>query len=62
MVVLPTVPLPPSVPPAFTVMFEFAIEPSTDKVPALTVQGSAAALVPVSVQIEVPILLNVLKP
>ena len=59
---LPTVPLPPSVAPALTVMFEFAIEPSTDKVPALTVQGSAAAFVPVSVQIEAPILLKVPKP
>jgi hypothetical protein len=36
-VVLPTMPLPPSVPPAFTVVIEDdAIEPFTDKVPPLT--------------------------
>ena len=33
MVVSPTVPLPPSVPPAFTVTAELAIEPFTDSVP-----------------------------
>ena len=38
MVVLPTVPVPPSVPPAFTVVSaDDAIEPLTDSVPALTV-------------------------
>ncbi len=36
--VLPTVPLPPSVPPAFTVVSdEVAVEPLTESVPALTV-------------------------
>ena len=37
MVVLPTVPVPPSVPPAFTVVVgEAAIEPFTSSVPPLT--------------------------
>jgi hypothetical protein len=60
--VLPTVPVPPSVPPAFTVMVELASVPFTAKVPALMVHGSAALLVPVSVQVDVPILLKVPKP
>ena len=37
MVVVPTVPVPPMVPPALTVTAELAIEPFTDSVPALTV-------------------------
>ena len=38
-VVLPTVPLPPSVPPAFTVTAELAMEPLTDSVPPLITVG-----------------------
>jgi hypothetical protein len=38
-VVSPTMPMPPSVPPAFTVVVEFAIEPFTDSVPPSTVVG-----------------------
>jgi hypothetical protein len=52
--VLPTVPVPASVPPEFTVTAELAIEPFTISVPALTVQGITAELVPVSVQVLVP--------
>ena len=59
MVVAPTVPVPPSVPPAFTAMVELAIVPLTLSVPPLMVQGIAVALVPVSVQVEAPILLKV---
>ena len=62
MVVLPTVPLPPSVPPAFTVMAELAIEPFTDSVPALIAQDSAAALVPVKVQVLLPVFWKLPKP
>jgi hypothetical protein len=36
-VVLPTVPVPPMVPPVFTVVAEVAIEPFTIRVPAFTV-------------------------
>ncbi len=36
MVVLPTVPLPPSVPPLLTVTAELAMAPLTDSVPPLT--------------------------
>jgi hypothetical protein len=37
MLVLPTVPVPPSVPPAFTVDADVAVEPFTASVPAFTV-------------------------
>jgi hypothetical protein len=53
--VAPTVPLPASVPPAFTVMVALAMVPFTAKVPALIVQGSAAAFVPVKVQVLLPV-------
>ena len=58
-VVLPTVPLPPRMPPALTVMLALASVPLTSRVPPLTVQGIAVALVPVSVQVDPPILLKV---
>jgi hypothetical protein len=53
------VPVPLSVPPAFTAMVELAIVPLTSSVPPLMVQGIAVALVPVRVQVDVPILLKV---
>ncbi|MCY1169360.1 hypothetical protein D9M73_93860 [compost metagenome] len=37
MLVLPTVPLPPRMPPLLTVTAELAIEPLTERVPAETV-------------------------
>ena len=52
---LPTVPVPARVPPPFTVMVELAIVPLTASVPALIVHDSAAAFVPVSVQVLLPI-------
>lgn len=58
MVVVPTVPVPLKMPP-FTVMVELANVPLTLRVPLLMVQGIAVALVPVSVQVESPILLKV---
>ena len=47
MVVLPTVPLPPSVPPAFTVTAEPAIEPFTDSVPPSMIVARVYVLVAV---------------
>src|SRR5262249_53391077 len=61
-VVAPTVPVPASVPPLLTVMVELAIEPFTISMPALTVQGIAAELVPVSVQVLAPVFWNAPKP
>ena len=58
--VLPTVPVPLSVPP-LTVMLELASVPVTLSVPALTVHGITAVLFPASVQTPLSILLKVLK-
>ena len=61
-VIEPTVPMPSSVPPPFTAMLELIIVPFAASVPPLIVQGSAAAFVPIKVQVELPILLNAVKP
>ncbi|CFD97891.1 Uncharacterised protein [Bordetella pertussis] len=54
-VVSPTVPVPPSVPPAATVMADPAISASTARRPARTVQDRAAALPPVRRQVPAPV-------
>src|SRR5258708_2442293 len=63
MVVLDTVPVPPSVAPELTVI-PLAAErsPLTKNVPLCTVQASACEKVPDTVQVESPTLLNVEKP
>ena len=43
-------------------MVELAIVPLTDRVPALIAQDSAAALVPVKVQVLLPVLWKLSKP
>lgn len=48
MVVLPTVPLPPSVPPAFTVTALAVLVPLTESRPPLTVVAPVKVLVPVT--------------
>ena len=58
----PTVPVPASVPLLFTVMGELASVPFTASMPALIAQGSAAAFVPVSVQVLLPVFANSPKP
>ena len=62
MVVLPTVPLPPSVPPLLTAMVDDGIAPLTLSTPPLIVQLVACEGVPVSVQVDPSILLKVVKP
>jgi hypothetical protein len=47
--------------PAFTVNVELAIVAFTDNVPALIVHGSAPKLVPVKVQVLMPIFSNLPK-
>ena len=61
-VVAPTVPMPASVPPLFTVIVELGIVPFTTRVPALIAQGSAAVFVPVSVQVLAPVFWKLPKP
>src|SRR3954469_11532915 len=58
--VLPTVPLPPSVPPEFTVRFDDAIDPSTESVPPPRVLAPVYVLVPV--RTVVPLKLSVPAP
>jgi hypothetical protein len=60
--VLPTVPVPPRVPPPFTVMVELVIVPSANNVPALMVHGNTAVLVPVKAQVLLPVFWKALKP
>mgnify|MGYP001547933739 CR=1 FL=1 len=61
--VLPTVPVPASVPPAFTATpLAEVTSPFTLSVPPLTLIGPMKVLEPVSVQIELPTLLKVPKP
>src|SRR5262249_28400214 len=57
-VVAPTVPMPASVAPAFTVTAELAIDPFTTSVPALTAVAPEYVSVPVSVSVPVPILVS----
>ena len=60
--VVPTVPVPASVPELPTVMDELGKAPLTWSVPAPIDQGSIALLVPVSVHRLVPVFWNMLKP
>src|SRR5262249_57294425 len=57
-VVAPTVPVPASVAPEFTVTAELAIEPFTVSVPALTAVAPEYELLPKSVSAPAPILVN----
>jgi hypothetical protein len=54
-VVAPTVPVPASMAPLFTVTGELAIEPFTISVPALTAVAPEYVLMPDSVSVPVPI-------
>jgi hypothetical protein len=57
-VVAPTVPVPASSAPAFTVTAELAIEPFTTSVPALTVVGPLYVLAAVRLVVPVPFYWN----
>src|ERR1700722_4156872 len=61
-VTLPTVPVPATAPPLSTATVELVMAPLTLRVPALTVHGSAAVLVPVSVQVLEPVFSKMPKP
>ena len=52
--VVPTVPVPPSVPPLLTVTLDNAIEPVTSNVPALTVVAPLYKFTPERVSVPAP--------
>jgi hypothetical protein len=57
MVVVPTVPLPPRVPPAFTVVrLDDAVDPFTASVPPFTVVAPVYVLMPDRIMVPVPVL------
>ncbi len=58
----PMVPVPPSVPPLFTVVMELLIEPLTDRVPELTVVAPVYVLMPIKLKRPVPCLVKLPVP
>src|SRR5215471_8398998 len=62
MIVLPSVPVPPSLPPAFTVTVESAIEPFTIRVPPSIVVAPVYVLLPVRMSVPGPALLSAPAP